>query len=280
MTALRSTTTAELQPRERFTARRLMRLLGVVASVLGYALLAPMGYLSFAFCCWLWSDQPLLRARRLQTCIQNGFRFTLGWLRLVRVADARYDGVAEALPDGPCVIVANHPTQLDVLAVTACLGRATTIVKAAVFNKPLIRPFLVGAGLLEGPGSDPISIGRALDDAVARLRDGMPIYVFPEGSRSLPDRLRPFGRLAFEIACRADVPLVVLGMRCEPAYLSRRYPLFRPPHDLPRHRTQLLSIERPADFGHDSRKLCAAVERQLQRWHFGAPLDAQPALAP
>lgn len=267
-------TPAEYQPlasmpwKDRLSPRRFLRVYGVLISVLGYALLAPMGYISFAFCCWWWQDKPLLRARRLQTCIQNGFRFTLHWLRLVRVADARFDGVAEALPDGPCVVVANHPTQLDVLAITACLGRATTIVKPSVFNRKMIRPFLVGAGLLEGPGSDPISIGKTLTASVKRLEDGMRIYVFPEGSRSLPDRLRPFGRLAFEIACRADVPLVVLGVRCEPPYLSRRYPLFEPPKDLPRHRLELLSIEQPGEHGHDSRRLCAAVEQRLQQWSF------------
>jgi 1-acyl-sn-glycerol-3-phosphate acyltransferase len=253
-----------------------LRTVAVVVSVAGYTLLAPMGYVPFAFLCWLWRDRPLVAARRLQTCMQWGFRFTLGWLRLVRIADCRYDGVPDALPPGPCVVVANHPTLLDVLAVTACLGGATTIVKPSVFNRRLVHPFLVGAGLLEGPGQDPISIGRVIDDCVRRLRDGMRIYVFPEGSRSPPGRLRPFGRVAFEIACRANVPLVVLGIRCEPVYLSREVPLFRPPHPTPRLRLELLAIEQPKAHG-NSRKLAAAVERRLRAWCLGENASGDPA---
>lgn len=264
-------------------ARRALRSASVAVSVLGYTLLGPMGYLPFALCCWWWRDRPLLAARRLQACIRAGFRFSLLWLRWVRVADCQYRDVIAQLPDGPCVVVANHPTQLDVLAVNAALGRATTIVKPAVFNRRMIRPFLVGAGLLEGPGRDPISIGRVLDDSLQRLRDGMRIYVFPEGSRSLPDRLRPFGRLAFEIACRADVPVVVLGVSCRPKYLSPQVPLFSPPAGFPRHRLQVLAIEHPRAHDRDSRRLCAHVERKLTGWYFGQP-DAdpapQPALAP
>lgn len=245
---------------------RTLRTGGVLLSVLGYAILAPVGYGTFMLLCWLWRDRPLVAARRMQTCIKVGFRFTLGWLRCVRVADCRYEDAAAKLPDGPCIVVANHPSQLDVVAVGACLGRASTIVKSAVFQRRLVRPMLVGAGMLEGPGRDPISVGRVIDDGVQRLRDGMRIYVFPEGSRSFPDGLRPFGRVAFEIACRADVPLVTLGIRCAPVYLSREVPLLRPPHPMPRHRLELLSIDKPADFGGDSRALREAVEQRLRAW--------------
>lgn len=251
------------------TVGRALRTGAIAFSAVGYALVGPMGYVPFAALCWWWRRRPDVAARRMQTCIHNGFRFSAHWLRWLRIADCRAEGVAAQLPDGPCVVVCNHPTTLDVLAITSCIGRASTIVKPSVYNRRLIRPLLRGAGLLEGPGRDPISIGRVIDDGVRCLESGTRLYVFPEGTRSEPDRLNPFGRVAFEIACRADVPLVVLGARCTPMYTSREVPLFRPPHPIPRHRLELLSIERPADHGHDSRRLCAAVERQLGSWYLG-----------
>lgn len=255
--------------------QRAWRTFAVAVSVLGYAAIGPMGYVPFALMCWWWRRQPRIAAMRLQSCIQNGFRFSVWWLRLLGIADCRSDGVTAALPDGPCVVVCNHPTQLDVLAVTACLGRASTIVKPSVFNRLLIRPMLRGAGLLEGPGRDPVSIGRVIDDGVRCLGEGMRIYVFPEGTRSEPDRLQPFGRVAFEIACRADVPVVVLGARCTPVYLSREVPLFRPPHPMARHRLTLLAVEQPATFGHDSRRMCATVRTRIDDWYFDREHRAQ-----
>jgi 1-acyl-sn-glycerol-3-phosphate acyltransferase len=244
--------------------RRALRTAAVVVSVAGYSLLAPVGYVTFAGLCWWWKKKPLVCARRLQRCMGWGFRFMHDWLRWVRVADFNHRGALPGLPEGPCIVIANHPTQMDVTAIGACLGGACTIVKSTVYRRRLVRPMLEGAGLLEGPGTDPISVGRVIDDGVQRIRDGMRIFVFPEGSRSPPGRLRPFGRLAFEIACRAGVPLVSVGIRCEPVYLSREVPLFRPPGRLPVLRLSLLAIDDPGAFGNDSRVLREVAEGRFR----------------
>lgn len=253
-----------------FFVQRCVRTLGVAISVGGYMVVAPFGYLIFAFLCWWWRDRPLERALRLQRCTGAGFRFMHTWLRWLRVADFDHRGTLPDLPPGPCVVVANHPTQMDVTAVGACLGGACTIVKSAVFRRPMVHPLLVGAGMLEGPGTDPISVGRVIDDGVQRLRSGMRIFVFPEGSRSFPDGLRPFGRVAFEIACRAGVPLVTVGIRCRPVWLSREVPMFRPPHPIPVLRLQQLAIDDPRDVDGDSRVLRERVEQRLKAWLAGA----------
>ncbi|MEO6597712.1 MAG: hypothetical protein ABIP94_23450, partial [Planctomycetota bacterium] len=43
-----------------------------------------------------------------------------------------------------CIVVANHPTQMDVTAIGACLGGACTIVKSTVYRRRLVRPLMVG----------------------------------------------------------------------------------------------------------------------------------------
>lgn len=279
--------TAAAQPVQARPGRaffRALRTLGVAVSVGGYMVIAPFGYLVFACLCWWWRDRPRERARRLQRLTGVGYRLMHGWLRVLRVADFDHRGALPDLPAGPCVVVANHPTQMDVTAVGACLGGACTVVKSSVYRRPMVRPLMVGAGLLEGPGTDPISIGRVIDDGVQRLRDGMRIFVFPEGSRSFPDGLRPFGRVAFEIACRANVPLVTVGIRCEPVWLSREVPMFRPPHPIPKLRLVQLAIDHPADLGGDSRLLRERVEQRLRTWYSrngrSLPLDAVLSDAP
>lgn len=259
--------TAAVEPvrtKRTFVLQRAVRTLAVAVSVGGYMVVAPFGYLGFAFLCWWWRRQPELRVKRLQACMGVGYRFMHDWLRWLRITDFDHRGMLPDLPPGPCVIVANHPTQMDVTALGACLGGACTVVKSAVYRRRLVRPLLVGAGLLEGPGTDPISIGRVIDDGVQRLHAGMRIFIFPEGSRSLPDGLRPFGRVAFEIACRAGVPLVTIGIRCQPVWLSREVPMFRPPHPIPVLRLTQLAIDHPQDVAGDSRVLRERVESRLR----------------
>lgn len=261
------TSTADIATAGRsFVVQRTFRALGVAISVGGYFFVGFFGYILFAILVWAWRRDPVRRARRLQRITGLGFRFMHHWLRWLRVADFDHRGALPDLPTGPCIVVANHPTQMDVTAIGACLGGACTIVKSAVFRRRMVHPLLVGAGMLEGPGDDPISVGRVIDEGVQRLREGMRIFVFPEGSRSFPDRLRPFGRVAFEIACRAEVPLVTVGIRCRPVWLSREVPMFRPPHPIPRLRLRQLAIDHPRDVGGDSKTLRDRVEERLRAW--------------
>lgn len=262
------TAAAESMQRPRsFVVQRAVRTVAVVVSVAGYTIVAPFGYLIFAFLCWLWRRDPKQRALRLQRCTGYGYRFLHAWLRWLRIAHFDPRGALPNLPPGPCVIVANHPTQIDVTAVGASLGGASTIVKQAVFRMRMVQPLLKGAGMFEAPDNDPMSVGSVIDEGVQRLRDGMRIFVFPEGSRSLPDGLRPFGRLAFEIACRAGVPLVTVGIRCTPVWLSREVPMFKPPHPMPRLTLHVLAIDDPAREGVDSKLLRERVETRLRAWH-------------
>ena len=256
--------------RRAYPLQRTLRLFAIVVSVGLYMLVAPFGYLGFAFLCWWWRRDPLVRARRLQRCMGVGYRVLHDWLRIFRIADFDHRGALKELPAGPCIIVANHPTQIDVTAIGASLGGACTIVKPAVWQRPLVRPLLVGAGLLEGPGTDPMSVGRVIEDGVQRLRQGMRIFVFPEGSRSPAGQLRPFGRVAFEIACRAGVPLVSVGIRCQPVWLSHEVPIFRPPHPIPKLRLTVLAIDDPASVGGDSKLLRERAEERFRSWASGA----------
>ena len=138
--------------------------------------------------------------------------------------------------------------------------------KPAVYRRSFVGPLLAGAMHFEGPSLDPTSIAHVLDNAVERLRAGIHLFVFPEGTRSPEGQLGEFGRIAFEIACRANVPVVALGLRCEPCYLSRETPLYRPPAALPRLRIEQLAVELPSASGGDSRTLRERVEARYRRW--------------
>ena len=237
----------------------------VLVTVAVYSVLAPFGYAVLALLCLLWRRDPRRRARRLQTITSRAYRLMHGWLRLTRLVDFDWRSGADQLPRGACVVVANHPTLVDVTAITAALGGAISIVKPGLYRRAMIRPLLVGLGHVEGPGPDPIRAGRVVDDVVRHLEWGIPVVIFPEGTRSPPGGLQPFGRVAFEIACRAQVPLVSLGITCAPVYLSKERGPFRPPTRTPELRIEVLSVDRP-DGSTNSRALRADCEARYRAW--------------
>lgn len=240
-------------------AMRAARLAAVLLTVAAYTVLAPFGYAALALLCALWRGDPRRRARRLQTITSRAYRFMHWWLSRTRITAFDWRATAAQVPPGPCVVIANHPTLMDVTAITAALGGAISIVKPGLYERFMIRPLLVGLGHVAGPGADPIRAGRVVDDVVERLAWGLPVVIFPEGTRSPPGDLMPFGRVAFEVACRAQVPLISLAITCEPVYLSKQVPPLRPPHPMPRMEIRVLDAWQP-DPDTASRALRARTE--------------------
>jgi 1-acyl-sn-glycerol-3-phosphate acyltransferase len=231
-----------------------------------YTLAAPFGCVAVTVLGRLWRGDPLRRAQRLQRLTCAAYGFMHDWLRLVRICDFDHRGALAGLPGGAFVVVANHPTLMDITSISAALGRGFTVVKGELYRRQLVRPFLEGAGHVAAADADPLSAQRVVDEAVARLADGHPLIVFPEGTRSHRDRLRPFGRTAFEVACRAAVPVVSVTVECEPVYLSKEVVVLRPPDPTARLRLAVLAIDHPRELDFDSRALRDRIEGRYRDW--------------
>lgn len=247
-------------------AEHKFRNLKVWFTLCAYTVLAPFGLIIFALLCFIWRGDKTARAKRLQHVTVIAYRFMHHWLRWTGITNFDHRWPVEGIPDEPCVIVANHPTLMDITSITAVIGGGCTIVKPDMYNRRLLHPLLVGAGHIQGPGSDLISIGAVVEAACDRLDQGFPLIVFPEGTRSRGGTLLPFGRIAFEIACRAQVPIVSLTIECEPVYLSKEVPLLSPPWASPQFRVGLLAVDNPSSTNNDSRALRRTVEDRYQTW--------------
>jgi len=120
----------------------------------------------------------------------------------------------EAVPaSGPVLVVPNHDSQWDpVVAALALRGRRQLrfLARASLWRIPGLGPILYAAGQI------PIKRGagdvRALDEAIAALRGGAAVCIFPEGTLSRGTRLRArsgVGRLA--AAC-PEAPIVLCAV--------------------------------------------------------------------
>jgi 1-acyl-sn-glycerol-3-phosphate acyltransferase len=110
------------------------------------------------------------------------------------------------------LLVSNHASHLDVTVLLGALG----VDFIALLKKELCR-FPVGGplrflGFIPVDRGDPAQSADAMAEAVAALRSGRRLLVFPEGTRSPDGRLREFKRGAFAIAVEAGCRLVPLAL--------------------------------------------------------------------
>ena len=110
------------------------------------ALIFTFFYLSGALFGWcvlplvsLFTRDPLRRIRRNQRLVSWGFRITLDVLRLSRIFTFNPRKVVPSLPEGPVIIVSNHPTTIDVVAVLSVYSEASVVVKHNIWTDQLLR---------------------------------------------------------------------------------------------------------------------------------------------
>jgi 1-acyl-sn-glycerol-3-phosphate acyltransferase len=159
-----------------------------------------------------------------QRWISRAFALFIELGRRIRIWDFEVSGF-ERLGDGGMLIVANHPTLIDVVLLLARLPQCDCVVKRAAWRNPAL------AGIVRAAGYVPNDDGAAMIDAcVDRLRAGRSLLLFPEGSRSPEIGLRRFERGAAHVAIRSGRPVLPVFIDCQPPALKKGQPWYAIPN--------------------------------------------------
>lgn len=115
----------------------------------------------------------------------------------------------DALPEGPCIVVANHASYLDGILLTALLPpRFSFVIKAEVQKVPYVSLLLRRLGSQFVDRSDADSRGDAGRQIMGHAGEGAALGFFPEGTFRNAAGLRPFHSGAFLAAIRSGLPVV------------------------------------------------------------------------
>jgi len=126
---------------------------------------------------------------------------------------------AELLPpaDRPLVLVSNHQSLFDILALLAGLPLDFKfVVKKELMAVPLWGQAMRRAGYISIDRSSPDQAREALKNAAEKIRRGASVLFFAEGTRSDDGKLGPFKRGAFTLASLSGcdvLPLAIQGSR-------------------------------------------------------------------
>lgn len=166
------------------------------------------------------------RQQRAQWVIHKSFAFFIGLMEVLGVMRLERQHVERLRHSRGELIVANHPSLLDVVALIACMPRADCIVKSALWRNPFTRGPVQAAGyILNGDDSTAL-----IDACVQRLQEGHSLIIFPEGTRT--ERgcpLNGFQRGAANIAARAGAPCRPVLIHCNPTTLTKNENWYRIP---------------------------------------------------
>jgi 1-acyl-sn-glycerol-3-phosphate acyltransferase len=204
---------------------------GLVTFVLGFVVLPVIR---------LVTPERLRRQLRSRAVLGGGMRAFIHGVSDLRLIEFEFIG-REKLGRPGQLIVANHPTLIDVCFLLGFTPTATCIVKASHFRNPITRGAVIGAGYItNAPTEDMIHA------AEAALSAGETLLMFPEGTRTVPGRPMAMQRGAANVALRAARVLTPVYISCEPPTLSKNLPWYRIP---PRRPKWTLRVGDDIDLG-------------------------------
>ncbi|MDR2017958.1 MAG: 1-acyl-sn-glycerol-3-phosphate acyltransferase [Syntrophobacterales bacterium] len=119
----------------------------------------------------------------------------------------------EHVPHPPFILMCNHQSALDIYTLLAGLPMTFKwLAKKELFSIPFVGWVMMRAGDVSIDRENPREALRAIDEAGRKIREGMNLLIFPEGTRSEDGALLPFKQGVFNLAVRAGVPIVPVGI--------------------------------------------------------------------
>jgi 1-acyl-sn-glycerol-3-phosphate acyltransferase len=126
------------------------------------------------------------------------------------------------------LIVANHPTLIDVVFLVSMFPDSDCVIKEAVTRNPFMRSTVMAANYISNNACDDL-----LDSCVARLKKGSSLLLFPEGTRTVPGQPIEFKPGAATVAVRTSARVLPIAISCSPLFLTKGEPWYTVPATRP-----------------------------------------------
>jgi len=164
--------------------------------------------------------------RRCQLVVHLSFRLFIWLTRCLGVLTYERHNTEGLRGVRGTLIVANHPSLIDVVFIIAMLPTTLCVVKRAAWSNPFLAGVMRSTGYLQD--EDPI---RLVTTCAESLENGNNLVVFPEATRSVPGRPLKLQRGAasiMRVSRRSIIPVIIT---CKPSTLSKGEKWYQIPID-------------------------------------------------
>lgn len=152
----------------------------------------------------------------------RGFVHMLTWAGVIKVTTRNIEQLNTAKG---MIVIANHPTLVDVVVLISLMPNAGCIVKQGLWRNPFLRGAVSCAGYIPNRGAQLL-----LADCKAVLSRGTNLIIFPEGTRTLIGKsINGFARGAANITLRTKNDLIPVILRTNTIGLSKQQPWYEIP---------------------------------------------------
>lgn len=132
------------------------------------------------------------------------------WICGVRLEIEGLENVDASLPR---IYMSNHQSYFDIFAVLAGLPvNFKFILKQELMKIPFLGPAIRRAGYIGIDRSEPKKALRSMNEAANRIKNGVSVLIFPEGTRSDNGDVQSFKKGGFHLAIKSGCDIVPVAI--------------------------------------------------------------------
>jgi 1-acyl-sn-glycerol-3-phosphate acyltransferase len=156
------------------------------------------------------------RSSRARWLIHKSFGLFMRLMQAVGIMRFEVIGADRLRDCRNTLVLANHPTLIDIVALVSLMPAASCVVKRSLWKNPFLGGVVRAAGYISN--SEP---EKLIEDCAQDLAAGNALVIFPEGTRSVPGKPLHFLRGAAYIALESGIPILPVLIYCNPATLAK-----------------------------------------------------------
>lgn len=213
-----------------------------------------------------WPGTRQQRIRRVRAVVSGMFRCFVSMLTWAGVLKLYPNNAAKLNQASGQVIIANHPTLIDVVVLISLMPNVGCIVKQGLWRNPFMRGVLASAGYIPNRGAELL-----LQDCQQVLDTGTNLIIFPEGTRTLKGSIiNPFARGAANIALRTHTDITPVVLRTNAIGLTKQQAWYQIPRQTIGMRVEVGT--KFAHIGYDAdnqgqAKMARTLTRDLEHYY-------------
>ena len=145
-----------------------------------------------------------------------GHRCARLWGKIALLANqvrVKVEGLEKIKGEGPFIFMSNHQGSYDIFALLGYLPfHFKWLAKKELFAIPFFGWTMSAAGYIRLDRQGTRETVEAMNQAAQRIREGMSVVIFPEGSRSPNGSIQPFKKGGFTLALKSKVPIIPISI--------------------------------------------------------------------
>lgn len=176
----------------------------------------------------------LFRKKHARAVDEFSQRFVCGALRIIKgICSVRLDVRGrENIPENQSVVyIANHSSIFDVILIYPLLpGLTGFLAKIELRKVPVLGLWLERLHGFFLDRNDPKQGLQTILHAIDDVKDGVSVFVFPEGTRTKDGKLNEFKAGSFKVATRTDCPIVPVAITHTADIVRKHIPFVHTTH--------------------------------------------------